>query len=193
MDYKSTLPPLPTGTERQHSWVVIAAEPLLVLPLREGDTEPIRLDIDPDWIDARVADYADLTSSGHYEAAHLVEHSRAGTRGGDVVELSAWRDPRDARTKLLAHIRWVAGVDAEAAVDAGALRYASPSWGSFTDELGKLWEFALAEVSAVVSPHQKHMAPSHYLSEAGHVSSSTTTAITPITDRASVIGPNKNR
>ena len=177
-DFRDSLPPLPTDTDRQHGWIVIAAEPVLHLPLREGEDEATVLDIDGDWLDARVSDYAELTSSGNYEAAHITEHRRDGTRSGDIVQLATWTDPRDGRAKLLANVRWVLGLDASAAVETGALRYASPSWGTFTDELGKLYEFALCEISAVVAPHQKQLSPSHYLGEAAHASTPTTTELT---------------
>ncbi len=158
--------PVNTGNsdDRFESWVIIAAEPLLVMPLVDGVRKEFK--VDAAWLAARVSDYAELTSSGYYEAAHLIEHARAGRRTGDIVKLAVWKDPRDARLKLLAEVRWVESfVTPQDYINSGALRYASPSWVSFTDEYGKQWPLALSEVSAVVAPHQKNLATSHYLGE----------------------------
>ena len=51
---RATLPALPSGEDRQYTWVVIAAEGQLVLPLREDEAEAIEIDVTPDWIDDRV-------------------------------------------------------------------------------------------------------------------------------------------
>ncbi len=172
-DFRTSLPVLPDDIEtaegpRQHTWVVISAEGPCVMPLRKGEKEPVEIDVTSDWIAERVSDYIALTGSGYYEAGHIIEHDRQGVRNGDVFELSGWVDPRDKRSKLLAGIRWIAGLDARAAVEKGVLRYGSPCWTQYTDERGELWPLALGEVSATVAPHQKHLAPSHYLSEASH-------------------------
>ena len=173
-DFRASLPGLPDDIkteegDRQHTWVVISAEGPCVMPLRQGEDEPVEIDVTPEWIAERVADYIALTGSGYYEAGHIVEHDRQGLRTGDVFGLSEWVDPRDKRAKLLAGIRWVAGIDARKATAKGELRFASPCWTQFTDELGKTWPIALGEVSAVVAPHQKSLAPSHYLSQATHM------------------------
>lgn len=183
LDWRATLPDLPDDGDRTHTWVVIAAEGPLVLPMREDEDEALTIDVTPEWIAERVTDYAALTESGYYEAAHLTEHRRDGIRSGDVFALRSWVDPRDERAKLLAGIRWGAHIEPRSAIDNGALRYASPSWGSFIDERGTEWgPFALCEVSACASPHQKHLAKSHYLSQSAQRGLAESTAHTPQLD-----------
>ena len=180
---RATLPTLPEDGDRVHTWKVISAEGPLVLPLQEGQTEALEIDVTPEWIADRVSDYTELTKPGYYEAGHTREHNRNGLRElGDVCCLSSWVDPRDKRTKLLAGIRWPKGMDPREAIDSGVLRYGSPSWGSYVDEAGKTWPFALLETSAVLGPHQKGMAPRHYLSESIQCGETDNAAVSPETN-----------
>jgi len=168
---RATLPKNSGNTlGRAESWVIIASAPLLVMPLIPGETERRRFNVDRTWLLKRVSDYRQLISSGYYEAGHISEHKKGdGKRGGDVARLDVWTDPRDSRDKLLAEIRWTGDYNPQDDIKAGTLRYASPSWVTFTDELGTKWPMALSEVSAVVAPHQKHIAAQHYLSEQAEV------------------------
>ena len=160
------LPPKPADETGRHvAWLWVTGEP--GFHARDAKTgEPIVQAVDDDFIQRQIDAFGVLTDRGYsppLAAMHpdsirdasglseLVEVAE-GERGGDILELTSWRDEAGKNNLVAA----VAFNDTEAEAKLGReIKFFSPAFGSILMDTGEELQFVLKELSKVSAPHQK--------------------------------------
>lgn len=144
---------LPSPQEGQY-WIALAHAPEVRVGAEAYPMGQARMD-------ELVSAFAQLQAKG-YEPGWTLAHEDEGVRSGQVRQLARWTDPEDQVLKLMALSEFPPR--ALQLIEAGELRYYSPSFGPEPDGTagGQDLRHTLREVSFTIRPLQKGVGSVQY-------------------------------